>query len=267
MDNRKGEAEVEKTIEIAYTVSLFLKNTKRYLKAIELCNKCLEVLNNVTHSKEDLFTKYLKIFKIMFLVYFDMNDHTKSERCAEIAVALSHDTGNAMIEAFFSLQLAKMCKDQRRLEESEKHCWRAIRIAKIVGEREIESEAYSCHGCVSEMQRKYQKAKENFEKALAICMEIRDKKGVAEARTNLGEVLYSLGECQKAKEYLQKALAIYMQIKDKEGEAIARTSLGKVLHLLGEFQKAIEYSEKALVIMLGAWKLDTSREKQTLAWT
>ena len=64
MDNRKGEAEVEKTIEIAYTVSLFLKNTKRYLKAIELCNKCLVVLNNVTHSKEDLFAKYLKIFKI-----------------------------------------------------------------------------------------------------------------------------------------------------------------------------------------------------------
>ena len=98
-------------------------------------------------------------------------------------------------------------------------------------------------------------------------MEIRDKKGEAEARTNLGAVLHSLGEYQKAKEYLQKALAIYMQIKDKEGEAIARTSLGKVLHLLGEFQKAIEYSEKALVILLGAWKLDTSREKQTLAWT
>ena len=57
MDNRKGEAEVEKTIEIAYTVSLFLTNTKRYLKATELCNKCLVVLNNVTHSKEDLFAK------------------------------------------------------------------------------------------------------------------------------------------------------------------------------------------------------------------
>ena len=138
-----------------------LKTLNAYLIAIELCNKCLVVLNNVTHSKEDLFTKYLyfKIFKIMFLVYFDMNDNTKSERCAEIAVALSHDTGNAMIEAFFSLQLAKMCKDQRRLEESEKHCGRAIRIAKIVGEREIESEAYSCLGCVSECKENIKRQK------------------------------------------------------------------------------------------------------------
>ena len=116
-----SKAEVEKTIKIACAVALFLGNTKRYLKAIELCNECLVVLNNVTHSKEDHFKKslYLRIFMSMFRVYFYINDHTRSERCAEIAVSLSHDTGDAMIEAFFSVSLANMYFDQRRLEESE----------------------------------------------------------------------------------------------------------------------------------------------------
>ena len=158
-----SKAEVEKTIKIACAVALFLGNTKRYLKAIELCNECLVVLNNVTHSKEDHFTTslYLRIF----------------ERCAEIAVSLSHDTGDAMIEAFFSVSLANMYFDQRRLEESEKFCERAIRIVKVIGEREMEAQAYTCLGRVSQMQRKYLRAKGNFEKALAIHMEIRDKKG------------------------------------------------------------------------------------------
>ncbi|CAH3130218.1 unnamed protein product [Pocillopora meandrina] len=186
----------------------------------------------------------------MFRVYFEINDHTRSERCAEIAVSLSHDTGNAMIEAFFSVSLAKMYFDQRRLEESEKFCERAIRILKVIREREIEAEAYTCLGRVSHMQRKYQKAKGNFEKALAIHIEIRDKKGEADARTNLGAVLHSLGEYQKTKEYFEKALAIYMEIRDKKGEADARTNLGEVLRSLGEYQKAKEYFEKALAIYM-----------------
>ena len=247
-----SKAEVEKTIKIAYAVALFLGNTKRYLKAIELCNECLVVLNNVTHSKEDHFTKslYLRIFMLMFRVYFDINDHTRSERCAEIAISLSHDTGNAMIEGFFSISLAKMYFDQRRLEESEKFGERASRILKVIGRREMEAHTCTCLGHVSQMQRKYQKAKGNFEKALAIHMEIRNKQGEADARTNLGEVLRSLGENQKAKEYFEKALAIFMEIRVKKGEADARTNLGEVLRSLGENQKAKEYFEKALAIFM-----------------
>ena len=130
-------------------------------------------------------------------------------------------------------------------------------------------------------------------------MEIRDKKGEADARTNLGELLRSLGDYQKAKEYSEKALAIYMEIRDKKGEADARTNLGELLRLLGEYQKAKEYSEKALAIYMeirdkkgeavartnldsvnirsqenilrkhlpSTWKLETRREKQTLAQT
>ena len=105
-----SKVEVKKNIKIACAVALFVGNTKRCLKAIELCNECLVALNNVTHSREDHFTKslYPWIFTLMSRAYFDINDHARSERCAEIAVSLSHDTSNATIEVLFNLNLAKM---------------------------------------------------------------------------------------------------------------------------------------------------------------
>ena len=159
-----NKAEVKKTIEIVCAVSLFLTRTKRFLKAIELSNECLVVLNNVTHSEEDHFTKslYLKIFMVMFLVYSDMNDDTKIERCAEIAVSLSRDTGDMIAEALFSLQLAEMCKDQRRLEESEKLCERAIRIVKVIGTMENRSQSVQLSRICFQNAKKISEGKSEF---------------------------------------------------------------------------------------------------------
>ena len=247
MNNRES---FKKTIFVGTFVANFLQNTKRNLRAIELCKECLVLLNNSALGTEDHFTKSYNhnIYTVMFNAYYAINDDKNAEKCAKKILDMIKDLQAKKKEGVLRLQLAGINHRQRRFLEAARLFENAIKILKEINDKVGEARGNAGLGLVFLSLCEYQRAKEHYEKALAINMEIGDKARAAVNYGNLGTVLHSLGEHHKAKEYHEKALAIDMEIGDRAGVAADYGNLGTVLQRLGEYHKAKEYLEKALAI-------------------
>ncbi|XP_068704865.1 G-protein-signaling modulator 2-like [Montipora foliosa] len=94
----------------------------------------------------------------------------------------------------------------------------------------------------------FKQAIENHEKNLSIAKEVGDRAGEGEAFRNLGNAFHILGTFEQATEYYQKYLGIAKEVGDRAGEGSAYGSLGIAYHTLGNFQQAIEYFKQQLSI-------------------
>ena len=242
--------DVGQPILMGLTVAIFLLNTARALKAIELCKDCLNFLNNKALGKEKQFCKigYAAIYKTMFEAHCLLPDYTNAIKYGRKLLVIYHEYGDTSEEGKFTIILADIYKQQYKYEEAGELYERAINIMKEIGDREGQAAAYERLGRMSYCLSKYIKAKEYFEKGLAIDIETGDKAGEAASYGNLAAVFVSLGEYEKANEHLIKALHISIEIGDKAGEASSYENLGTVFYSLCECDKAKEYLDKALAI-------------------
>ncbi|KAL9980503.1 hypothetical protein ACROYT_G009103 [Oculina patagonica] len=220
-------------IFIGYLVAIFLVNTGRDLKAIQLCKECLIFLNNEDLKKQEQFVKLFKIatLQVIFKAYCQISDHTN---------ALKY--GRELLLIYRTC--AKICEGQCQHAEAKEIYSRAISIMREKGEGNV------CRnlGVVYYYLREYVNAKEYSEKALLISMETGDRAEEATSYRDLGIVFQALTEYVQAMECHEKALAISIEIGDRKGKAANYDNLGTVNRLLGEYEKAKECHEKALAI-------------------
>ncbi len=233
-------------IFIGVILANFLLNTGRGLKAIELCNECLVLLN--IRGIEEQYVKLFKtlIYGTMFNAYYLIGDYTNATKNGRELLVHFRELGERAKEGDFTLALANIYERQCKHEEAKELYERAINIMIETGDRKREARAYEQCGTLCYNLGDYVKAKQYMEKEVAIRIEIGDRKGEARSYEQCGAMFIYLGEYVKAKEYLEKALAIRMETADKEGEAADHGYLGTVFERLGEYAKAQEYHEKAL---------------------
>ena len=227
-------------MSIALFVALFLLNSDRIQKAIEICSECLILLNSPDQNSKDQFDSvllqfYSDIYTVLFSAYRHMSDDISAERYGRKLFDLYSESG---------IMLYKLGENLKAKE----YVGRALAITTEIGDRSGEESCYINLGVLLQSLGQYDKAKEYLQKALVITTEIGDRKGEASCYGNLGTVFYSLGQYVKAKEYLQKALVIRTEIGDRQGEASCYGNLGNVFYSLGQYNKAKEYHQKALVI-------------------
>ena len=213
-------------IKIGVTVAIFLLNTGFALKAIELCQESLILLNNGDLSADSPVAKS-----------FDERIRTRVKRAW---LTLCNSPG---IEEYLEKLLLHP-------EEEKKFCELAINVMKMTGNRQKEAECYRRLGVLLCSLREYNKGKEYLKMALAIQIKIGDRNGEATSYARIGILFMSLGKYDTAREYLEKALAIQIEIGDRNEEAISYHSLGKVFQSLDKYDKAREYLEKALAIQI-----------------
>ena len=239
-------------ISIGATVAIFLINTNRVLKGIQLAEECLIVLNNTVLGEN---TKIFKIFYRYISVticnaYCLIYDYTRAiewgEKNLEGTVQLfgefSDEVGSSamMLAGLYPLQL----KYQKGKELSEK----ALRIKQETGNRDDEAACYSNLGVYFRHFGQYHNFKKCVEKALEIRKEIGNKMEIAECYGHLGIVFEALGQYDKAMEYIDKSLLIRREIGDREGEAIDYIYKGRVSYLVGEYAVGKNFAQKALKI-------------------
>ena len=227
-------------MSLALFVALFLLNSDRIQKAIEICSECLILLNGTDQNSEDQFDSallqfYSDIYTILFSAYRHISDYISAERY-----------GRKLFDLYrgYGIMLYKLSESLKAKEYFE----RALAITTKIGDRRGEASCYGNLGTVFLSVAQYDKAKEYLQKALVIRTEIGDRHGEATDYRNLGIVFMSLGQYDKAEEYLQKALVIRTEIGDRHGEATDYGNLGTVFRSLGQYDKAEEYLQKALVI-------------------
>ena len=217
-------AEILKSVQIGLNVVIFLLNTDRGLRATELCNECVILLQNLDSGS------HLDISDILFNAYYAISGYTDAGRHAVKLL----DTLNHAWRLIFDQ--GDIYQAQSRFVEAKQLFKGALTIMKTIGHQRKKGLAYGRLGYVCTGLCEYQNAKEYFEKAIAIKIEIGDRRGEGTTYGNLGNVFYFLGEYQNAKEYHEKALAIKIEIGDREGEGRTYGKLGSVFHSLGEYQ-------------------------------
>ena len=227
-------------MSLALFVALFLLNSDRIQKAIEICSECLILLNGTDQNSKDQFDSallqfYSDIYTVLFSAYRHISDYISAERY-----------GRKLFDLYrgYGIMLYKLGESLKAKEYFE----RALAITTEIGDRGGEASCYGNLGTVFLSVGQYDKAEEYLQKALVIITEIGHRQGEASCYGNLGTVFTSLGQYDKAEEYLQKALVIRTEIGDRQGEAADYRNLGTVFQSLGQYDKAEEYLQKALVI-------------------
>ena len=235
---------------IAIVVALFLFNSNRIQKAIEIWNECLILLNNTDQNSKDQFISqiYTVIYNALFGAYHSISDYISAERYGMKLLVLLSETGDRKGEALCYGDLGNVFHSLGQYDKAKEYLQKALLITTEIGHREGVAVVYGNLGTVFRSLGQYDKAKEYLQKALVIETEIGDRGGVAAVYGNLGNVFRSLGQYDKAKEYIQKALVIRTEIGDRGGVAADYGNLGTVFSSLGQYDKAKEYYQKALVI-------------------
>ena len=182
--------EILQTICIGVDVATFLFNTGRIIKAVDIFNECLVLLNGKTLETIKELTTPLLIYVYDNLLegYTRVYDHTRAIECGKKLLVTLHNSGQKEVEGMTLLKLAN----------------------------------------IYYQRSKYEEAKQFYEKALSIMIEAGNNRSVGTCYGNLGAVFQSVGQYTKAKEYLQKALVITKEIGDKQGEAAIYGNLGTV---------------------------------------
>ena len=245
-------SEFLQAIHIGAVVATFLFNNGRIIKAVDIFNECLVLLNGKALETIKELTTPLVIYVYHKLLngYTLMHDHTRAIECGKKLHVTLHNSGQKEEEeGIILLKLAGIYYQRSKYEEARQCCEKALGILIETGNNHGVGICYGNLGAVLRSVGQYTKAEEYLQKALVISKEIDDKQGEASAYGNLGFVFQSVGQYTKAEEYLQKALVIQKVIGDKKGEASTYGNLGAVFQSVGQYAKAEEYLQKALVIM------------------
>ena len=191
--------DVLKVVTIGLIVAVFLLNTTRFAKAIELCKECLFILRHTAGIKDEKLSKsfYKRLYLLMWNTCNRICDNAGAIKYAEKLLSIYRESGEILEE---------------------------YKLSKKLGEMYFK-------------QTKYKQAKQLTEKTLLISKEIADRNGEACCYRNLGAVYQSLAEYEKATEHLEKALAIKKEIGDRDGEASCYRALGTVYKSVGEYEK------------------------------
>ena len=240
-------------ISIGTAVAMFLINTNRVVKGIQLAEECLIVLNNsVLRENTKLFSGiYCYMSAIISLVYTNyIYDYTRAiewgEKNLEVMVQLSGEFSDLAGSA--AMMLAFSYRQQLKYEKAKELFEKALRIKQETGDRKKEAMCYSRLGTLFHHVGQYHNSKKYAEKALEISKEIGDKMGIAKCYGLLGIVFESLGQYDRAMEYIDKSLLIRREIGDREGVADAYIYKAKVCYSVGEYAFGKNFAKEALTI-------------------
>ncbi|CAH3165995.1 unnamed protein product, partial [Pocillopora meandrina] len=200
---------------------------KRFEEAITWCDKGLAI------DKNNRIFSSLRLQSIS-----EVGDKSMEEKDP-----ISHDHGSAS-----SGDVKKVIDLYNQGKEAIEYNNLHLKIAKEVGDKHGEGNAYGNLGNAYDRLGDFKKAIEYHNLDLKIAKEVGDKHGEGNVYGNLGNAYLSLGDFKKAIEYHNLHLKIAKEVGDKHGEGVAYGNLGNAYLSLGDLKKAIEYHNLHLKI-------------------
>ena len=230
-------SEILQTIHIGAVVATFLFNNGRIIKAVDIFNECLVLLNGkaLETIKELTTPLVIYVYDKLFHGYTLIYDHTAAVECGKKLHVTLHNIGQKEKEGMILLKIAKIYHQISKYKEAIQFYEKALGIMIQAGNNRGVGICYGNLGIVFQSVGQYTKAEEYLQKTLVITIEIGDKQGEAATYGNLATVFLSVGQYTKAEEYLHKALLIRKEIGDKKGEAANYGNLGTMFVSVGQY--------------------------------
>ena len=114
-------------VNIAKQVALFLLNSDRIQKAIEICNECLILLNNTNQNSKDQIEK---TYSVLFSAYRRSSDYLNVERYGRKLLVLYSESSDLVKEGDVSMALAEIFESQNRFTDAKKLYEKAVKLVK-----------------------------------------------------------------------------------------------------------------------------------------
>ncbi len=128
------------------------------------------------------------------------------------------------------------------------YTYEQIRLARLIGDRNIEARGYNMLGICTELNGQLDSAITLYQAALRIGEGIDDKKLIIDAANNLGIVYSSKGLFESSIEYTLKGLDMAEQTDDARRQAMLLNNLGLRYSQLRDEEEAIRYFKRAVGI-------------------
>ena len=135
--------EIIQAIGIGLLAAPFLLKAGRALKAIELCNENLVLLNNQipTITKQTGKKLYRTISETMFKGYLRISDHTNAITCGRKLLAICRECGDTVKEGNLGMVLAEVYYTQSMYAEAKELYERTNIITRKIGDRKEKQHA------------------------------------------------------------------------------------------------------------------------------
>ena len=228
---------------IVAVVSVYLINTNRVQKSIELCNEQLFLLNKTElKNKTELVTSCkTSAYCNMFLGYLSVKDYGNAIKRGQKLLDSSRERGDRITEGYAMFILVQLNTLQSNHNEAKELGARALDIAKETGDKKFEAHCYRAQGDNLQSLGEYVEAKEYLEKGIEFAKAVGDWHTEATCYLSLADTCACLCEYVKAEESFENAFAILWENDDE---------VGHELQSLCEYvkEKAKESFKNALVI-------------------
>ncbi|XP_022808594.1 tetratricopeptide repeat protein 28-like [Stylophora pistillata] len=238
----------------AWNVADYLRETRRFAKAIEFYEDCFIFLRMcITNGFERIIQRRPReverqLYMGLAIAYAHTGNPKKAKELAEKCLEINKKSGIERREANCYEFIGKMHFYLGQCEESLTFYKKALDLRKRIKDKEKLANSCSSISSVYFHLCQYNAAIKYAQEALEISIEIKGREVEGVAYAGLSNVYFTLGEFGKAIEYLMKDLEVCKEFHDREGEATTYTNLGATYHALHRNEKAIEYCEKGLGI-------------------
>ena len=163
---------------IGAAVATYLFNTGRIIKAVEIFNECLVLLNGkaLETIKELTTPVVIYVYDKLLDGYTLMFDHTRAIECGKKLLEILHNSWQKEQRGIILLKLANIYYQRSKYEETKQLCEEALSIMIETGNNRKVGVCYGNLGTLFISVSQYTKAKEYLQKSLVISKEIGDKK-------------------------------------------------------------------------------------------
>ncbi|XP_019646323.1 PREDICTED: tetratricopeptide repeat protein 28-like [Branchiostoma belcheri] len=166
------------------------------------------------------------------------------------AMTIAMETGNKTEQMDIYLELGDLHREQlHEPQESHKYYTEMLALARDLGRKEDERQAYKRVGAACWDMQDYEAALEWSQKDLKMSQEIADKTGKMTAHQNIADSYRALGKLDLARSHYQSAMTITMEMGNKTRQMDINLKLGD-LHReqLHEPQESHKYYTEMLAL-------------------
>ena len=187
-----------------------------------------------------------RIYNDLSCVYRKLDDFNRAIECLRQHLGIAKELEDwTEKECVFAL-LGEAYHDLGDFNRAIKNAEKCLNIAR---KPLVRSQPFRVAGKSYMSMGKLFQAMQFFQDYLDIAKRIGDREGEAEAYVLIGTVNARRDDFNQATEYLEKALTMAKELRDQEIEAMVYASFVEVLRKQGDFERAIEYNEKCLTMV------------------
>jgi predicted ATPase/class 3 adenylate cyclase len=175
------------------------------------------------------------------LAHLRLHNYAVAQEQLQRALALTRRDTLLPLRAQTLRLMANILLDQGQVQSAMEYQQQALEIARQVGDRRAEGQAYNGLGGAASSQENFTAAIGYYAEYLRLSQEIGDRSGAGAAFNNMGDIHLKTGRAELARTHFLQALDMNRQAGNWRGEVIALANLGETAVSQGLLDEAASW--------------------------